>query len=165
MSIGGHQSSKMGKDEWLTPPEIIQALGPFDLDPCAPVTRPWDTASSHFTMLDNGLNKPWFGRVWCNPPYGAEAARWLERMVAHNQGTALTFARTETRMFFDHVWPHATAVLFLQGRLHFHHVDGKRAVANAGGPSILIAYGIDDARRLQKSGLSGKFIVLQGIQL
>lgn len=23
-------------DEWLTPPEIVEALGPFDLDPCSP---------------------------------------------------------------------------------------------------------------------------------
>ncbi len=27
------------KEEWLTPPEIIQALGTFDLDPCAPPTN------------------------------------------------------------------------------------------------------------------------------
>lgn len=52
-----------GKDEWLTPPEIIRALGSFDLDPCAPVKRPWEMAANHFTVLDNGLNKPWQGRV------------------------------------------------------------------------------------------------------
>jgi len=28
------------KDEWLTPPYIIKALGEFDLDPCAPINRP-----------------------------------------------------------------------------------------------------------------------------
>lgn len=57
-----------GKDEWLTPPEIITALGPFDLDPCSPVNRPWATANNHYTILDDGYNKKWFGRVWCNPP-------------------------------------------------------------------------------------------------
>jgi hypothetical protein len=30
---------KTRKDEWLTPPEIIRALGPFNLDPCAPVVH------------------------------------------------------------------------------------------------------------------------------
>lgn len=60
----------MGKDEWLTPPEIIKALGQFDLDPCAPVVRPWDTAERHYSIKDNGLMLPWSGRVWCNPPYG-----------------------------------------------------------------------------------------------
>lgn len=39
----------------------------------------------------------------------------------------------------------ATAVLFIGGRLHFHYVDGKRAKANSGAPSVLIAYGMDDA--------------------
>lgn len=40
--MGSHQSAAMLKDEWLTPPEIIQALGgpeSFDLDPCAPINR------------------------------------------------------------------------------------------------------------------------------
>lgn len=32
------------KEDWLTPPEIIQKLGEFDLDPCVPDNRPWDTA-------------------------------------------------------------------------------------------------------------------------
>ena len=30
--------------EWLTPPYVLDALGEFDLDPCSPVVRPWDTA-------------------------------------------------------------------------------------------------------------------------
>jgi hypothetical protein len=67
----------MKNDEWLTPPEILRALGDFDLDPCAPVTRPWETAAQHYTALDDGLNKQWNGRVWCNPPFGREAVKWL----------------------------------------------------------------------------------------
>lgn len=165
MSIGGHQSHAMQKDEWLTPPEIIRALGPFDLDPCAPVVRPWDMASTHYTMHDDGLSKPWSGRVWCNPPYGLEAAAWLDRLAAHGAGTALIFARTETRMFFDHVWDRATALLFIAGRLHFHHVDGRRAPANSGAPSVLIAYGDADAASLRKSGIAGKYIDLRAMPL
>lgn len=161
MSIGGHQSPAMLKDEWLTPPEIISALGPFDIDPCSPVVRPWDTALRHYTMHDDGLKQPWDGRVWCNPPYGQECARWLARLVDHGCGTALVFARTETRMFFDWVWPRAHAVLFIEGRLHFHHVDGRRAPANAGAPSVLIAYGKDDSDKLMTSGIRGKFIGLR----
>jgi hypothetical protein len=40
-------------NEWLTPPEILIALGEFDLDPCAPTpsTRPWSTAHTHTTLL------------------------------------------------------------------------------------------------------------------
>ena len=56
MAIGSHQSANMKTDEWLTPPEIIKALGPFDLDPCSPINRPWDTARKHYTIENNGLS-------------------------------------------------------------------------------------------------------------
>lgn len=57
--IGGHQRAYKGKtDEWLTPPEIIRKLGPFDLDPCSPVKRPWETAKNHYTEENNGLSLP-----------------------------------------------------------------------------------------------------------
>lgn len=153
MSMGGHQSAAMLKDEWLTPPHVLKALGEFDVDPCSPINRPWDTAKHHYNINDDGLHHPWHGRVWCNPPYGMEAARWLDRLASHGNGIALIFARTETKMFFDHVWKRADAVLFIEGRLHFHHVDGTRAKANSGAPSCLIAYGKNNVDALKSSGL------------
>lgn len=156
--MGSHQSHAMGKDEWLTPPEIIKELGPFDLDPCAPIDRPWPTANQHYTLNDMGLLQPWFGKVWCNPPYGAEAVHWLNRLVDHGNGIALIFARTETKMFWDCVWTKATALLFIKDRLHFYHVDGTRADANSGAPSVLIAYGNENANRLHQSKIRGAFI-------
>ena len=157
-AMGSHQSAAMLSDVWLTPPAIIEALGPFDLDPCSPLNRPWDTAAKHYTIEDDGLSHEWEGSVWLNPPYGKQAAIWLERLAKHGDGIALVFARTETRMFFDHVWPHATALLFIESRLHFHRPDGTRAPANAGAPSVLIAYGIDAARRLMRCGIPGAFV-------
>ncbi len=159
--IGSHQSANMGKDEWLTPPFILDAFPEFDLDPCAPIAPPWGMAKQTFTIEDDGLSKEWTGRVWCNPPYGLEAAKWLERMVIHGDGIALIFARTETKMFFSHVWDKATAVLFLEGRLYFHHVSGERAKANAGAPSVLIAYGERSAELLKNCGIKGKYIYLK----
>lgn len=151
----------MLKDEWLTPPEIITELGPFDLDPCAPVDRPWDTAKKHYTIADNGLLMPWLGYIWCNPPYGLEAANWLERMAMNNHGIALIFARTETSMFFNWVWNHASALLFIRGRLYFYHSDGTKASANAGAPSVLVAYGKDAAVALRCCSIEGKYIKLK----
>lgn len=157
--IGGHHKPYKGeKDEWLTPPAIIRTLGPFDLDPCAPTVRPWDTASKHFTIDDDGLSSPWFGRVWLNPPYGPETGKWLARLADHGDGIALIFARTETAMFFKHVWGQADAALFIQGRLHFHHVDGSRAKNNSGAPSVLVAFGPECVRRLRRSGIDGQFV-------
>lgn len=160
MAMGKHQSAKMMTDDWVTPPHIIQELGDFDLDPCAPTNRPWDTASKHFTKKEDGLKQKWHGRVWCNPPYGKETGEWLSRLADHGNGIALIFARTETRLFFEQVWNKATAVMFLEGRLHFHHVNGERSTENAGAPSVLIAYGLGNLIALEESGLDGKLIGL-----
>lgn len=163
MSMGGHQSAKMGKDEWLTPPKILRALGTFDLDPCAPIARPWDTAEKHYTIEDDGLAQRWHGRIWCNPPYGLATAAWLERLADHGNGIALIFARTETKMFFEWVWDRAHSILFIEGRLHFHHIDGSRAKANAGAPSCLVAYGSDNTAALRRSGIAGRLVDLQQV--
>lgn len=128
--IGGHQSAKMRTDEWLTPPAIISVLGTFDLDPCSPIHRPWDTAQLHYSINDNGLLKPWFGRVWLNPPYGREIELWFKKMALHREGIALIFARTETRFFQQYVFNAADSILFLDGRLHFYTSAGTRAKAN-----------------------------------
>ena len=156
--MGSHQSARMTNDEWLTPPEIISALGSFDLDPCAPIVRPWDTAQNYFTINDDGLENEWKGRVWLNPPYGPMTGRWLDRLANHGNGIALIFARTETEMFVRNVWERADAILFIHGRLYFHHVDGTRAKANSGAPSCLIAYGDNNVKALEKSGISGTLI-------
>ncbi|MFY1855201.1 DNA N-6-adenine-methyltransferase [Achromobacter xylosoxidans] len=153
MALSSHQSAHMKNDEWLTPPGIIAALGVFDLDPCSPKVRPWGTARQHFTVADNGLLQPWAGRVWCNPPFGREAVKWLRRMVEHGNGVALIPARTETAMFYECVWGAADAVLFIEGRPHFHYVDGTRAPFNSGAPICLVAYGLSNVVALERSGL------------
>lgn len=160
MGIGSHHSANARKDEWLTPPEILQSLGEFDLDPCSPVNRPWPSAKEHYTIFDNGLKRPWFGRVWCNPPYGSKTGIWLGRLADHGNGIALIFARTETEMFFEQVWNRAQAVLFIKGRLFFHHVTGQRASANSGAPSVLVAYGSANVEMLEQCGISGKLVIL-----
>jgi hypothetical protein len=180
--MGSHQSARMLKDEWLTPPEIIEALGgadSFDLDPCAPIERKWPMARRHYTIVDNGLIKPWHGRVWLNPPYGGPeiVGPWMQRMVEHGTGTALIFARTETELFFSCVWRAATAVFFFEGRLFFYvscDTEFKRkdkpsiwakaferAPANGGAPSCLVAYGERDAEILRNCGLAGQYVDLR----
>lgn len=158
--IGSHQSAKMETDEWLTPPRIIEELGPFDLDPCSPIIRPWGTARHHYNVNSDGLSKSWNGFVWMNPPYGKETHKWLEKLASHGNGIALIFARTETDMFVESVWKKASSLLFIHGRLHFHHKDGTRAKANSGAPSVLVGYGSEADKRLKKCGIQGTFIAL-----
>lgn len=144
------------------PPYIIKALGDFDLDPCSPINRPWDTAKRHLTIKDDGLMVEWpkTDRIWCNPPYGTQCSLWMDKMARHGNGIALTFARTETKMFFSSVWGSAHAVLFIKGRLKFYHVTGEEGGA-AGAPSVLIAYGEENSRVLSEVIHLGKYIKLK----
>lgn len=156
-----HERAENTKTEWLTPPEIIKSLGEFDLDPCAPVNRPWDTAKEHFTIKDDGLSQEWRGRVFLNPPYGrSEIIPWMDKMLLHGDGISLAFARTDTDWFTDYVWNCADAVIFIKGRLRFYHVTGEPADSSAGAPSVLAAYGRENARVLQECSIEGKFVPL-----
>lgn len=164
-AMGSHQSAKPVTTTWMTPPEVIHALGgaeSFDLDPCTIADRPWPTARRHISLPEDGLTTAWEGRVWLNPPYTTgEIGRWLRKLADHDVGTALIFARTETDAFHAQVWGRAAGLLFLHGRLHFHFPDGRRAPANSGAPSVLCAYGADDLERLADSGLDGALVPLR----
>jgi len=150
------------EEEWLTPPEIIRSLMPFDLDPCAPEEhkRPWDTARVHYAKSQDGLIQDWVGRVWCNPPYGRETFTWLNKLARHGNGIALIFSRTETIGFHKEIWGKADAVFFFKGRLRFHHVSGERG-GTANAPSCLVAYGMENVKAISKSGLSGFLVRIE----
>jgi hypothetical protein len=68
-----NQSS--GLVEYYTPPGIVaaarEAMGGIDLDPASSQeANERIRASSFFTIKDNSLGRPWFGRVWMNHPFG-----------------------------------------------------------------------------------------------
>ena len=145
--------------DWLTPPELLAALGTFDIDPCASQYQPWRTATAQYTIADDGLARDWAGRVWCNPPYGPHAEQFLKRMGEHGNGIALIFARTETKAFQEHCWRKASAMLFMAGRIKFR-LPGGATAGPAGAPSVLIAYGDSNAHALSISGIAGYFVRL-----
>lgn len=148
-------------DIWLTPPHIIKSLGEFDLDPCSPIDRIWDTAKHHYTEKDDGLIQEWFGRVYLNPPYNRYIIpQFMAKMAAHNNGIALIFARTENKFWFQSIWEVASSILFIKGRLRFHNQDGTLG-GYAGAPSVLIAYGKENDEALYQSGINGKQVFLR----
>lgn len=163
--IGGHERPFRGAtDDWLTPPHILKALGKFDLDPCASLQQSKKTANRKFTINDDGLSQDWFGRVWLNPPYGEQTERWLAKLAKHGNGIALVYARTETKMFFDHVWDSASGIFFLKGRLSFGSPDNS-SDGQAGAPSVLISYDPKGSRFnqnvLRRCKLKGKFLEIK----
>jgi hypothetical protein len=150
-----HAPNKGATCEWYTPRPVFEALGlEFDLDPCAPrlPAADWIPARERYSLPEDGLDLPWQGCVWLNPPYGKEAGRWVEALAEHGEGVALVFARTDVRWWHRAV-PSASAVCFIAGRLTFIAGAGQSAPGNSGGPSALIAWGDDCAEAVSRSGL------------
>lgn len=158
----GGNGSVATTHDWITPRWVLNALGKFDIDPCASQTQPWQTAETQFTIEDNGLARDWVGRVWCNPPYGDKSEPFLKRMAEHRNGIVLIFARTETKYFQAFCWKRADAMLFLDKRVQFCLPDGTLPKKSGpGAPSVLIAYGQNNVQALKDSGLGGYIVDLK----
>lgn len=133
---------------WCTPPYIIAKLGGsnvFDLDPCQSFERATETAKLYYFENNDGLNKEWFGNVFCNPPYN-DLGSWLKKMSEHKNGIVLCFARTDTK-----AWEYvktATGINFIKGRIKFLNEKGEgNQPANAA--SCLIAWGEENYQRIK----------------
>lgn len=147
-------------DEWYTPKEIIQALGVFDLDPCAPMKPIWDTAARMIDKEENGLDSEWDGaRVWCNPPYSQPLlTQFCEKFIENGNGILLIFARTDNKMF-QYLMKRCDAVLFMRRRIRFFLPDGTRG-GSAGCGSALFAIGPQSVAALEQSGIEGIIVNL-----
>jgi hypothetical protein len=156
MTLGSHQKSIGDSQTWITPRWILEALGPFDLDPAGADPRPWDCATE--TLTKHGLSVPWYGRVFLNPPFDRyQVGQWISKLATYGNGIALLHARVEAE-WFEPCWDRASAILFLANRIFFHYPDGRRAEANSGAPACLIAFSQDNAERLRDCGIEGYLI-------
>lgn len=78
-------------------------------------------------------------RVFCNPPYGRELGRWVEKAFreGHKDNTLVVMlipARTDTTYFHDYILNRAE-VRFVPGRIKFG--DSKNA---APFPSMIVIF-------------------------
>ena len=149
----GHETPNEGAtNDWITPQYIIEAFNNlsvatddyyFDLDPCASITQPWRTARIAYTVKDNGLAMRWPTQqnIWCNPPYGPHAKKWISRLADHGDGIALIFARVETQLWQDIIFPTASGYLFPRRRIQFARPDGTIPNSSSGAPSAFVAWG------------------------
>jgi phage N-6-adenine-methyltransferase len=151
-----HESSKSATVEWYTPGWVFDSLGlTFDLDVCSPgAGKTCVPALRHYTPVEDGLTSPWYGTVWCNPPYGRRSTGvWLEKLMAHGDGVALVFARPDT-VWFQEAMKHADVVCFVERRIRF--IDGRTGLVSEGSPgagSALIAFGQKAAHAVLQSGI------------
>lgn len=90
-------------NEWYTPPDIIEQvrslMGDIYLDPASNATaQQWIQAKTWYSIAEDGFNKPWYGRLWLNPPYGIKgksnhgASEWILKAIAHYEAGEVTQA-------------------------------------------------------------------------
>ena len=141
-------------DTWLTPPWITQALGSFDLDPCASPEKPdWIGAAKCFT--EAGLTQPWQGRVFLNPPF-SQWPEWFRHWYDVNgDGIALLLFAPETKAWRTQVWAKARAIKVLTGRVRFHLPNGSVSRGRPRGLVSLVALSGRDAAILRAALLPG----------
>lgn len=147
------------RKDWRTPRYITKALGDFDLDPCANINHALFHANCGYT--EGGLDKEWFGRVWLNPPYGADAKIWMAKLAEHGHGIALIPPRMGSRWFHEVVLDKCDAILFLKGRIAFTHPDTGKPIKGNNSDSCLIAYGAENIKALESSKHDGEIWVIR----
>jgi len=161
----GHESPYEGKtDDWITPQWVISAFDGlagdnfFNLDPCISLTQPWPTARMGYNIKQDGLKQPWSGRIWLNPPYGPYTEKWVRQLIGYGDGVALIFARIETRLWQDYIFPNASGLLFPKRRLAFARPDGTTPKSSSGAPSAFIAFGDECREALYQLAVSGQIL-------
>lgn len=106
-----------------TPSWVFNNLGSFDLDVCAPEGGvSWIPAMYYYTEDDDGLKSPWFGRVWCNPPFN-KAQQWMEKFMEHGNGVALV--PVSKSLWFDKLLKTNAKIKILPSTLKFVTPDGS----------------------------------------
>jgi len=137
-----HEPASSQNYDWYTPPEIFEKLAlTFDLDPCSPGIDECHVPTQHaYVLPQNGLVEPWFGLVWCNPPYGRETSKWIDRCRQHGNAIALVFARTGTK-WFQTTAQSTSAICFIKSRVKFINQQTMRPAASAGADSMLMCWG------------------------
>lgn len=157
MTLGSHQQTVGKSQTYITPRWLLDALRPFDLDPCAADPRPWDCAETNWST-DGLSSRPWFGRVFLNPPFDRyQVELWVNRLARHGNGVALLHARTEAA-WFKPIWTHATAILFLASRIKFCDEEGIEHPANSGAPAILAGFGENGLEKIKACKIPGYLV-------
>ena len=137
-------------DEWYTPADVVEAartaMGGIDLDPAScEVANCVVRARRYWTIDDDGTRQPWFGRVWCNPPYSREAkAKFMEKVSVEKFRVAALclLLNADTSTSFPDIAKDAQAIAMIDRRLRFTGPGGH----NNRFLSVVYYYGDDPER-------------------
>lgn len=119
--------------EWYTPEAVIdrvvEVLETIDLDPCSNRGDPNIPAAKHYTIDDDGLIRPWLGKVYMNPPFGKPIAEWVDRLIAEHEAGNVTEAiamlpDSTSAAWFQPLW--RFLICFASPRITFVDGSGQR---------------------------------------
>jgi hypothetical protein len=138
----------------LTPECIHDSLGIIDLDPCAWVSGRIATVNYAIERGENGLELPWNGFVFCNPPF-SQKGKWIEKMIGHGNGILILPERGSAPWF----GPLATAAgkYWVMGR-KINFIGGPSS-NNLG--SCLFLFGGEAEKRILNSNLPGHLVKVE----
>lgn len=123
-------------DLWETPQELFDKYDEiyrFETDVCALPENA--KCKRFFTPEMDGLKQEWSGVCWCNPPYGRQIGKWVEKAVKSFATVVMLLpARTDTKWFHDWCLPYGK-IEFLRGRLKFGGCDNSAPF-----PSMIVIF-------------------------
>ena len=104
--------AEAARNEWHSPAEVVEAarttMGGIDLDPAScEMANQIVRATTFYAAREDGLARPWFGRVWLNPPYSAKAPKFVQKFTdsfaagSVEQGVLLLGTHHLTTDWFD----------------------------------------------------------------
>ena len=124
-------------NEWETPQALFDELDRefhFTLDPCA---MQGNAKCLHFyTQKENGLKQSWANEiVFMNPPYGGNTGKWIEKAWYESQNKAivvcLIVSSTDRSYWHDYIFPYASEIRWLRGRITFGEANSTAPFASA----------------------------------
>lgn len=135
-------------DDYYTNSIIIEAarrtMGGIDTDPAThPIANTVVRATTFYTAATNGLDKPWNGRVWLNPPF-SEWSTWAAKVLLEvgsgrtTQACVLAALRTISAKYFASLLTSCDALAILKGRISFW---GDRAGGSLNDGHVILYFG------------------------
>jgi len=123
-------------NEWATPQELFDNLNKefnFLLDVAA--TKENAKCKKFYTLENSGLDKDWENSNFMNPPYGGNTGKWIKKAYQESlkgrTTVCLIVSSTDRSYWHEYIFPFASQIRFIRGRLHFNNSKSSAPFASA----------------------------------